>query len=172
MAGIFLGLGTNLGNRKKNFSQTLNELSSNCDITILKLSSVYRSEPFGVTNQPWFYNMVIEINTQLSPVNLLNVTKDIEKEIGRKKTTRWGPRIIDIDILCYKNEIINQPGLTVPHKQMHLRRFVLIPLKEIAANFIHPQLQKNVDELINECQDELQVKLIINSSNSFLKKKE
>ena len=99
MAGIFLGLGTNLGNRKKNFSQTLNELSSNCDITILKLSSVYRSEPFGVTNQPWFYNMVIEINTQLSPVNLLNVTKDIEKEIGRKKTTRWGPRIIDIDIL-------------------------------------------------------------------------
>ena len=165
MMNIYLGLGTNLNNREFNLAQCMNQLSDISDIQVVGFSSVYETEPYGYTDQPGFLNMVVKIKTQLSPVGLLSLMQNIEKKIGRKKTFRWGPRIIDIDILSYGNNVINLPDLTVPHKQLHLRRFVLIPLKEIAKDFIHSVSRKNINQLLIECPDKSQVSLIMNSSS-------
>lgn len=160
MLGIYLGLGTNLGNREKNLSLCIKELANSSEITLVQLSSVYESEPFGYYEQPNFYNMGVEIATDLNPFQLLKVIKNIEQKIGRKNTFRWGPRIIDIDILSYQNIVIDFPVLSIPHKQLHLRRFVLIPFKEMTDRYIHPKLKKNIDQMLNECSDDGQIKLI------------
>ena len=167
MMGIYLGLGTNQNNREVNLSRCVNQLSDNGDIKVVGFSSVYETEPYGYPDQPRFLNMVVEIKTQLTPLKLLSLMQNIEKKLGRKKTFRWGPRVIDIDILSYRNRVINHPDLTVPHKQMHLRKFVLIPLKEVAGNFIHSESQKNINQLLSECRDKSQVTLIMNGNSLF-----
>jgi 2-amino-4-hydroxy-6-hydroxymethyldihydropteridine diphosphokinase len=157
MSAIFLGLGSNLGDRLVNLASCLTILAHSAEVKINKISSVYESEPYGDKHQPWYLNMVIEIATNLDPLSLLQFTQQVEQQIGRKKTRFWGPRIIDVDILSYKNRIVKQPMLQIPHPQLHLRQFVLLPLKEIAARFKHPGLNKNIDQLISECQDNSQV---------------
>ena len=163
MVGIYLGLGSNLGNREDNFSQCVNHLSEIRDIDIKKLSSIYETEPHGFFDQPMFLNMVIEIETQMLPDQLLDITQHVEKKMGKKKYFQWGPRLIDIDILSYQNRVINKKKITLPHQQMHRRKFVLVPLNEIAPNFFHPLLYKNINQLLNECRDELKVTKIITS---------
>jgi len=147
-----LSLGSNLEDRLKNLARAIRGLAAN-HIEVIKISSVYESEPYGVRNQPWFLNMVIQIDTKLTPLQLFQRTQQVEKQVGRKKTFHWGPRIIDIDILSYYNLILRHPMLDIPHRQLHLRQFVLIPLKEIAASFVHPKFDKTIDQLINECED-------------------
>ena len=169
MAEIYLGLGTNTGNRKDNLNRCLIELKDSHRIEILKLSSVYESEPIGFTDQPNFLNMVVEIDTPLPLIQLLKLTQQIEKKSGRKKTIRWGPREIDIDIISYKKELISKHDLIVPHNQMHLRKFVLIPLKQISTNYIHPQSQKTINQLLEECSDYSQVSLVGNLKNLISK---
>lgn len=120
---------------------------------VMKKSSLYRSEPFGYKDQPWFLNMVIKAKTDLKPVELLKVVKEMEKEIGRKKGKKWGPRVIDIDILLYGDEIIDEADLKIPHAFMHMRRFVLEPLYEIARSLRHPKSGKSVKDLLKECKD-------------------
>ncbi len=153
MTGIYLGLGSNLGDRTANLAHCLSFLNSSGTIQLSKISSVYESEPYGLKSQPWFLNMVIEIDTHLEPLLLLQHTEAVEKRMKRVKTGDWGPRIIDIDILSYHNIILKHPMLNIPHRQLHLRRFVLLPLKEIAASFIHPGLKENVNQLLKDCQD-------------------
>jgi len=153
MTGIYLGLGTNLGDRLTNLAQCLNALACSSQTQLIKISSVYESEPFGFVNQPCFLNMAVEIETELEPIQLLKFTQQIEQQIGRKKTYHWGPRKIDIDILSYHDIIFVHPMLSIPHRQLHLRQFVLLPLKEIAARFFHPKLNKNIDQLLNDCRD-------------------
>lgn len=157
MSAIFLGLGSNLGDRLVNLKSCLAILAQSAEIKIKKLSSVYESDPYGDKHQPRFLNMVIEIATNRDPLSLLKFTQQVEQQIGRKKTRFWGPRIIDVDILTYKNRIVKHPMLQIPHPQLHLRQFVLLPLKEIATRFTHPGTGKNIDQLISECQDTSQV---------------
>jgi 2-amino-4-hydroxy-6-hydroxymethyldihydropteridine diphosphokinase len=168
MSAIFLGLGSNLGDRLANLKSCLKILANSKAVKINKISSVYESEPYGDKDQPWFLNVVIEIATSLDPMSLLIFTQNVEQQIGRKKTRFWGPRIIDIDILSYENRLLAHPMLQIPHPQLHLRQFVLLPLKEIAARFIHPGLNKTIDQLINECQDKCQVAWFTEGTNLFM----
>jgi 2-amino-4-hydroxy-6-hydroxymethyldihydropteridine diphosphokinase len=134
VAIVYLGLGSNVGDRKKNLQTAIKKLSALRDVKITKISSVYETEPVGLKDQPWFYNAVAEIETTLAPRRILQMNKDIEKIMQRERTVRWGPRKIDIDILLYDDIKIDDPDFKVPHPEMFKRGFVLIPLYEIAPD--------------------------------------
>ncbi len=135
-APVFLALGTNLGEREVNLAQALEELSS---LTIIsKVSSIYETPPWGVTDQPAFLNQVLAAETSLSPLELLKAVKDIEARMGRVASVRYGPRLIDIDILLYGDTVLDTPALTLPHPRMSERAFVLVPLLEIAPDLALP----------------------------------
>lgn len=144
---IYLGLGTNNGDRLANLEAAIQSLSP--DVTVTRRSPIYRTPPWGYTDQPDFLNMVLEAETELPPFDLLKYLKDLEVEIGRTKTFRWGPREIDIDILLYENQTLETADLTIPHPQMQNRAFVLVPLADLAPDLRHPILGKSVDELKN-----------------------
>ena len=147
MVEVYLGLGSNLGNRSSNLNRCLRALKkSGLDIT--KVSAVYETEPVGNLRQNNFLNAVIKAKTSLLPSELLVLCKQTEKKLKRKKMRRWGPRIIDLDILLYGNIIVRSRLLTVPHKEMLKRRFVLQPLAEIAPNKRHPIEKKTFRKLL------------------------
>lgn len=148
MNTIYLVLGSNVGNRADNIQEAIEELK-NCGLTILKESSLYNTAPWGYIEQSDFLNMALECSTNLCPYSLLKEIKDIEKKMGRKETIRYGPRIIDIDIIFYNNLIVKSEQLTIPHPLMHKREFVLKPLCEIAPDFIHPELKLSVKQLLD-----------------------
>ncbi|MDD5131562.1 MAG: 2-amino-4-hydroxy-6-hydroxymethyldihydropteridine diphosphokinase [bacterium] len=127
---IYLGLGTNLGNKRKNIKEAIRLLRR--DVKIVKVSSLYKTKPVGYLDQPDFLNAVAEIKTSLTPLQLLRQVKSIERIMGRTRTARWGPRLIDIDILLYEGKKIKHSKLIIPHPQINKRNFVLKPLKEIA----------------------------------------
>ncbi|MFA1822962.1 2-amino-4-hydroxy-6-hydroxymethyldihydropteridine diphosphokinase [Virgibacillus oceani] len=149
MNTVYLALGTNIEPREKHLNQALDFLK-NEQITILQQSSIYETAPVGYTDQADFLNMVIKLETDLSPIELLDYCQKIEQELGRKHTIRFGPRTIDLDILLYNNEDINKERLMIPHPRMHERAFVLIPLCEVAPKHILPQQDKSVEKMIEE----------------------
>lgn len=132
MSKIYLSLGTNLGEKKSNLDQAIEMLKDK--VKILKKSSYYETEPVGYSHQPWFLNLVLEGETDLSPIELLAFTQSIEKEMKRVKTIVNGPRIIDVDILLYQDEEIESENLILPHPRMKERAFVILPLNEIAPS--------------------------------------
>jgi 2-amino-4-hydroxy-6-hydroxymethyldihydropteridine diphosphokinase len=142
---IYLSLGSNVGNRRKFLKDAIDKLSKRID-GILS-SSIYETEPWGKLDQAWFLNLCIKGHTELSPEELLSFTKSVEVDLGRKHTTRWGPREIDIDILFYGNRVIESDKIKIPHPYLAKRAFVLTPLAEIAADFIHPVIRKNIAHL-------------------------
>jgi len=144
---VHIGIGSNLGDREEHCVKAV-RLFSEKGIIIRRRSSMYETEPWGVKNQPRFINMAIEGETGLTPAWLLEVLKMIEDEVGRVETYRWGPRVIDLDILFYDDLVMNTPELTIPHPRMHEREFVLRPLAEIAPDKIHPLLKKTIQELL------------------------
>jgi len=146
--GIFLSLGSNLGERQNNIKQALIMLENHRDIIILKESSIYETKPYGVIEQNDFLNIAIKINTSCSPEDLLRKVKWIEKKIGRIQGERWGPRIVDIDILFYHQLVFNSKDLIIPHLDLQNRDFVLVPMVEIAPDFIHPIFNMNMQQLL------------------------
>lgn len=156
MKGIFLSLGTNLGDREQNLFRAC-ELLTFKGIIIKKTSSVYQTAAWGKTDQPDFLNQVIEVDTVLNPYFLLKKINDIEASMGRVRVEKWGERLIDIDILYYHNQLINDEFLSLPHPEIQNRRFVLEPLVEIAPKSIHPILKKSQMELSQLLDDSLSV---------------
>jgi 2-amino-4-hydroxy-6-hydroxymethyldihydropteridine diphosphokinase len=153
MPTVYLGIGSNLGNRQNNCEKSLSLLEEK-GITIIKRSSMIETEPWGVQDQPKFINLVVEIQTELEPGELFCTLKEIEVAIGRTETVRWGPRIVDLDILFYNDAIINSSELIIPHPGIQDRIFVLKPLSEIAPDKMHPVLKKSVRELFQEREKE------------------
>ena len=148
MEEVYLGLGSNIGNRLENLKNAIKLITNHQKIEISKESSIYETKPFGYTDQPNFLNMVIEINTSLNPRDLLELLLNIETKLGRKREIHWGPRIIDIDILLYGEKMINEPDLQIPHPYIDQRLFVLLPLSEIYTGTI-PPVSLEIDHLIN-----------------------
>ncbi len=146
----YLSLGSNVGNREANLRDALSCLAELG--TVGKVSSFYETEPVEFANQPWFLNCVIELDTALSPHELMRSLLDVEKQMGRDRSASVpkGPRKIDIDILLFGDQIIDEPGLKIPHPAMHKRRFVLAPLAEIDAEAIHPVLERSAGELLDQ----------------------
>ncbi|MFN3741509.1 MAG: 2-amino-4-hydroxy-6-hydroxymethyldihydropteridine diphosphokinase [Anaerolineales bacterium] len=150
MAEVLLALGTNLGDRLENLRRALDCLAAK--VQIVRVSSVYETPPWGYTEQPPFLNLVLSGQTELEPQPLLEFLKSCEQALGRWPTFRYGPRLIDLDILAYEDRILETPTLTLPHPHLHERAFVLVPLHEIAPNWTHPRLGKSVSELLATCE--------------------
>ena len=157
---IYLLLGSNLNDREKNLLRAIKKINEQAG-TVLAVSSLYATQPWGVSEQPEFLNQVIEIESDYSAEQLLQKLLTIETEMGRQRAAHWGPRIIDIDILFYGKEILSKTNLVIPHPGITDRRFTLVPLCEIASKFIHPQFHKKCEQLLRECADPLEVTLYV-----------
>lgn len=152
MSIAYLCLGSNSGNRLQFIEQAISLLNLAENIKIIRSTALYETEPWGVKNQNWFLNIIVEIKTDLSPQDLLLKCMSIEKTLGRNrdKEQRWGERTIDIDIIFYNKDVVNTDMLTIPHPRMHQRAFVLVPLLELIPDFIHPVLNKTISDLYDE----------------------
>jgi len=146
----YLGLGTNLGDREGNLRTALEELDSLPTMERGRTSSIYETAPVGVTEQPDFLNLVVSVRTPLSPHELLDVLQRVENKMGRVRTVRWGPRVIDLDLLLYGESVVETPELTVPHPRLQERSFVLMPLAEIAPAVVLPGGTETVEKLLEK----------------------
>lgn len=157
MNKVFLLIGGNMGHRLQNLHQAVSLLAAACG-PVIQQSAVYETAAWGKTDQAAFLNQALLLTTSLSAGDLITTILSVEEKMGRRRLERFGPRLIDIDMLFYNDDIIDAPNLTIPHPEMQNRRFVLVPLNEIAPSFVHPVFHKTVAELLKECPDELEVK--------------
>jgi 2-amino-4-hydroxy-6-hydroxymethyldihydropteridine diphosphokinase len=149
---VFLALGTNIGDREANLCKARKALAPK--VTIIKESPIYVTPPWGFEDQPEFLNQVLEVQTKMLPGRLLAYLKRIEKKMGRLETFRNGPRLIDLDILFYGQRVVKRSKLCIPHPRLHERAFVLVPLKDIAPEFVHPVLNVTVETMLAKINTE------------------
>jgi 2-amino-4-hydroxy-6-hydroxymethyldihydropteridine diphosphokinase len=154
-----LASGTNLGDKAANLQQATQFLSEQAG-ALLAVSSIYQTEAWGIHDQPAFYNQALIIDTILAPRDLLECLLSIERQMGRERRIKWGERLIDLDILFYEDLVLQTPDLQIPHPFLQARNFVLQPLLEIAPDFVHPVLQKDIRTLAEECPDPLWVVMV------------
>ena len=154
---VFIGVGSNLGNRRAYYQKALGLMANLPQTAIVGCSTLYETEPIGEAKN-WYVNGVVELETGLSPQQLLGRLQKIESALGRKRTKKWASRTIDLDILFFDQQIVNQERLKIPHPEMHRRRFVLLPLSELAPQFTHPLLGSTVTELLAGLTDDKQVR--------------
>jgi 2-amino-4-hydroxy-6-hydroxymethyldihydropteridine diphosphokinase len=162
----FLGLGSNLGDQKANLNQALQQLGA-AHARVIRTSPVYRTEPVDYTQQNWFLNQVVEVETELDPRALLGLCQAIEAALGRIRDIPRGPRTIDLDILFYDECVLSAPDLTIPHPRLHERRFVLVPLSDIAPTMLHPLFNQSVRDLLDRCDDQALVTPLVESPHKF-----
>lgn len=143
---VYLGLGTNLGDRRKNLEAAYGALAP--QVQVKRQSKVYETPAWGYEDQPAFLNAAVKAETELSPQDLLVFLKGLERKLGRTDSFRWGPRLIDIDILFYDDQVINTPTLVVPHPHLHERAFVLVPLRDLDPDLVHPLTGKTVRQML------------------------
>src|SRR3970040_204696 len=156
---VYIGIGSNVGNKRENFLEALSRVAKLPDTKVVKESSLYESEPIGDAKE-WYVTGAIEIETKFKPDMLLKKFKNIERAMGRKKVKkRWGARIIDLDILLYDSAVGKKKNLRIPHPEMPNRKFVLIPLSEIAPQVIHPELGMTISELLINAKDDKKIHL-------------
>ena len=148
LSTIYFSLGTNLGDREANLRNAIAALAP--AVRVVKESRVYETAPWGFEDQPNFLNMVVQAETELPPLELLKFLKSLETELGRTPTFRYGPRLIDIDILFYDDLILQTPELTIPHPKLHERAFVLVPLADVALEWVHPVLRQTIGEILKQ----------------------
>lgn len=146
MVEVLIGLGSNLGDREGNVRKGIEFVKAK--MKLLKVSSMYETEPMYLEDQNWFINCVAKLETDLAPQELLGCLKGIERKIGRRKVVRYGPRIIDLDILFYGKQVIRENDLEIPHPRIRERLFVLVPLVEIEPDFVHPIYRKSASRLL------------------------
>lgn len=158
MSKAYIGIGTNLGDKEKNIKNAIRLLKEKCEI--VKRSPLYKTEPVGFKDQSWFVNCVVEVCTRLAPYELIHFLKGIEKSMGRAKAIKYGPRLIDLDILYYDDLILKEKNLAIPHLRMHKRLFVLAPLMDISPDFTHPRLKKSIKALIADLKRHEKVELL------------
>ncbi len=156
----FIGIGSNVADPVSNCLESIDRIAAFARSKITKRSSLYWTEPVGVTDQDWFVNCVVEIETKQKASTLLEILQKIENVMGRVRKERWGPRTIDLDILLYGQDIITEDTLIVPHPGLHMRRFVLVPMCEIASYVIHPSYGVSMMGLLNRLEDLSAVELL------------
>jgi 2-amino-4-hydroxy-6-hydroxymethyldihydropteridine diphosphokinase len=154
---VFLGLGSNVGDRQKFLNRAVAELKRIADTKLVCGSSIYEADAFGKTDQPKFLNAAIEVETTLTPPALFNEVKNIEQRLGRTSTVKWGPREIDIDLLVYDGLVHHDDLVKVPHEGLEKRKFVLVPLRELAPDLVHPINGMTISELAQACRDNSRV---------------
>ena len=154
---VYLGLGSNLGEREKLLNRAVSELKKVRETNVVWTSSIYETDPYGKTEQPKFLNAVLQVETTLLPPDLFDETLKIEMIVGRMQSERWGPREIDIDILLYEGLVFENESVSVPHPELDKRKFVLVPLREIAPDCVHPVSGLTIEELSTECTDNTRV---------------
>jgi 2-amino-4-hydroxy-6-hydroxymethyldihydropteridine diphosphokinase len=157
MKSVYIGIGSNLGDRKRNCLEAVERIGKMPGCRVTACSDWYLTKPVGVEDQDWFVNGVASLTIEISPQDLLGNVLDIETDMGRVRREKWGPRIIDLDILIFGQEIIHEERLKVPHPLMHLRRFVLEPMVQLVPDLIHPSLGVSMKELLRKLTDENQV---------------
>ena len=145
---VYLSLGSNLGDREANLRRAVEALQE--ELTVTALSSLYETEPVGVLQQPSFLNLALAATTDLAPFDLLALVKRVEREVGRRPTFRWGPRVVDVDIILFGDHIVDTAELIIPHREMTRRAFVLIPLAEIAPDAVDPVTGTSVRRLAEQ----------------------
>ena len=153
MAIVYLSLGSNKGDRIGYVQQAASLLGAEDKITIVRTSAFYETEPWNMNTQTWFVNAIVEAKTTYSPKELLEICQKIEKGRTRNDNSNYEDRTIDIDILFYNKDIINEENLTIPHKYVHLRAFTLVPMMELNADFVHPVLHKTIVEMHNDLEN-------------------
>jgi 2-amino-4-hydroxy-6-hydroxymethyldihydropteridine diphosphokinase len=156
---VYLSLGSNIGDREKNLRTAIASLED-AKVRVTRVSSFYETEPVDLLDQPWFLNCVVEGTTKITALELLHALREIERRMGSQKLVPKGPRLIDMDILLYGEETIDTRDLQVPHPRMLLRKFVLLPLAEIAANVKHPSWNGTATKLLAETSDQSQVRAL------------
>lgn len=156
MNKVFLLIGGNMGDRLQNLHQAIDLLAASCG-PVLQQSAVYETAAWGKTDQAAFLNQAIVLSTALSPQELITTILSVEEKMGRLRMEKFGPRVIDIDIMFYDEAIIHEPNLIIPHPELQNRRFALVPMTEIAPRMVHPVLNKTLEQLLLECKDELPV---------------
>ena len=157
MNQVFILTGSNLGNREENLAVASELINRQCG-TVINTSSIYETAAWGKTDQPGFLNQALELETSLNAKQLIRRVLKVEKKMGRIRKEKFDPRIIDIDILLFNSAVYNFDFLTIPHPELHNRRFALIPLAELAKEVIHPVFNKTISALLEKCADKLEVK--------------